>query len=550
MTTFQQIATEPSITHKKPSAHFPVLLLLACLCELFFLLLLALSPLPGLHLSDTPLVKQWSWTLFPSQLLFSLLGPLITPSHAWFSSLLLGCQLVGVTATYGGAIFVIYRMQHTTSRRWLMLLLAATLIFGLTLLLQPMLLSDDVFTYIFSGRILAIYGADPLNTAPIHFSHDPYLRWVISGRDTPNIYGPLWLCVASLLVSISNNPTITLLLFKAVALLAHLINCVLIWAILGKIAPNRRLLGTLLYTWNPLVLIELAGSGHSEGVLLCLLLLATWLRVQGNGSWSRIGTLLVFGLAISTNLITLLLAPLYIWFEVRGEQHILRAIWGFCWRASIMMIPALIISLPFWRGSSTFFAITSAIDMDHFVHSPVSTLVGPIRGLFQAVADWGRFPAFLRPIAAADVTLRASATFIFAMIYIHAFSQVRSAPVTLVDEHSHPRTENEATPPAFDILLSSWSITVFWYMVLVSGWFWPWYLLWMLWIVALRCFNIFTMTMLILSGTALFIYPFVGFTKGPIATHQTALIFGIPLIYLVIAWSRQALTERTTVFYD
>src|SRR5260370_27514646 len=47
---------------------------------------------------------------------------------------------------------------------------------------------------------------------------DPYLRWIGSGRYTPNIYGPLWLCIASLLVSIGNGPVATLLLFKGAAM--------------------------------------------------------------------------------------------------------------------------------------------------------------------------------------------------------------------------------------------------------------------------------------------------------------------------------------------
>jgi hypothetical protein len=551
---------------------FLLLLTLACICEIFYQLLLALSPLPALHLSSSPLARDpaWIWTLLPSHLLTSAIGPLInSPAQRLVSSLLLVIMLTGVTGTYAIAIaYVLHLPGKDYSRRcWLFLLLAGALLFGLTLLFQPLLLSDDVFTYIFSGRILAIYGADPLNTAPIQFPHDPYLPWVISGRDTPNIFGPLWLCIASLLAALSNSTVITLLLFKGTALLAHLLNCLLVWAILGKIAPERRLFGTLLYAWNPLVLIELAGSGHNEGVLLSLLLLATWLYVmqfddqgrkignQGTRVWLGpvwafgVGSLIVFGLAISTNLITLLLVPLYIWFDVRTEERIPQALLSCCWRALVILVPTLLISLPFWRGASTFFAITSAMDMEHFVHAPVGTLAVPIRGLFQAAANYWHIPDIVQPVAAADVMLRASATFIFALIYIHLFSQVRHAPLPATGRSLGSGAE--IMPPAgFDALLSSCGIAVFWYMVLVSGWFWPWYLLWMLWIVVLQRLNAFTSAMLVLSGTALFIYPFVGFTRGPIATYQSALIFGIPLIYLLIAQSRQRRAERTVTSHE
>ncbi|HEU5229790.1 MAG TPA: hypothetical protein VFU49_18370 [Ktedonobacteraceae bacterium] len=552
-----QEAIKPLFVSKKKQLVFPLLLLFACVFELFYLLIIALSPLPGLHLSNSPLSTEWTWTLLPSQLLTTLLHPLMTPSSSsWLPSLLLGILFTAAATLYAAAIIIIYRSRHTMTRdrRYLYLLLGGTVIFGLTLLLQPMLFSDDVFTYIFSGRILTIYGADPLNTAPFQFPHDPFIRWVISGRGSPNIYGPLWLCIASLLVSISNSPVITLLIFKATALLAHLLNIVLIWAILGKIAPDRRLIGTLLYAWNPLALIELAGSGHSEGVLLSLLLLAVLLSVQQQGRWYKFAALIVFGLAISTNLITLLLAPLYSWFDLRSEQNIVRVFWGFAWRMLVMLIPALVISLPFWRGSSTFFAITSAVDLNHFVHAPVGTLAIPIRSLFVAVAQWGHFPPFLHPVIAADTTLRASATFIFILIYTHLFGQVRHAPITIAGMRYSPDVDHEMKLPGFGVLLSSWAIGVFWYMVLVSGWFWPWYVLWLFWAIVLRRLDAFTIAMLILTETALFLYPFVGFTKDPIATYQAALIFGLPLIYLIIATSRQKLAapqaERTADSYE
>ena len=561
------------------------LLIPACILELLYLVILALAPLPELHLASSPLADAWPWTLALSHLLFPGAWSSSNASE-WLYPLLLGGTLIALTGTYALAIRdtfrrldgrpqgsppnpppppplrkrwarsqklfseSIQRMQSTnsTSLRWLFLLLGGALVFGLTLLLQPALFSDDVFTYIFSGRILTIYHAAPMNTAPIQFAHDPYLQWVISGRNAPNIYGPLWLIIASLLVGIGNGLVATLLLFKGLALLSHLINCILLWAILGKIAPTRRLVGTLLYAWNPLVLIELAGSGHNEGVLLSLLLLATWLHVQGERRWHQVGALILFGLAISTNLIALLIVPLYIWFIVRTERYLPRAIWGFCWRSLIVLAFVLMIYLPFWRGPSTFFAITSAVDMQHFIHSPIGTLTGPIRGLFTFVAQWEHYPPIMQPTVAADVTLRASAIFIFALIYIHLFGKLRHATTTIAGMRYSPDADQAMELPGFDVLLNSWSIAVFWYLILVSGVFWPWYILWGLWIVVMRCIDTLTITVLLLAGTALFTYPFLDFAGSPIATYQPILIFGIPLVYLL--WARKRHTERNKPSYE
>ncbi len=539
MTTYQKTSAEPLHRQKEQQQRVFFLLLFACLLEVFSLGIVALSPLPALHLSETPLETSWAWTLVPTHLL-QVVFPVLLASSTLLPALLLGLIFVGMITIYALVAALLIRRAAVGSWRWLWFLLGGTLLFGVTLLFLPRLFSDDVFTYMFSGRILAIYKADPMNTIPLQFPADPYLAWVINGPETTNIFGPLWLSIAALLASLSNSPVVSLLLFKGLALLSHLLNCLLVWAILGEAAPTRQVLGTLLYAWNPLVLIELAGSGHSEGVLLTLLLLVVWLHLQKAGPLSHIGSLVVFGLAVSVNLISLLLAPLYLWFVVRSHRQIGRALLAFSWRFLVLLIPFIAIMLPYWRGSSTFFAITSAIDMEHFVHSPAGLLALAMRWFFQAVARWWNFPSFLQPITAADMTLRSSATFIFILIYLHTFSLVRSAPLSL----TNPQSGSQEKIPGFDALLRGWSRAILWYLILVSGWFWPWYVLWMLWIIVFRQLDMFSITILLLSGTALFIYPFVGFSRGPLATYQTALIFGIPLAYLIVAHRRQRSVER------
>jgi hypothetical protein len=541
---------QKSIRQQEQRSPLPLLLFLAGCFEVCLLFLLALSPLPGLHLSHTPL-QQWSWTLLPSQLLTSVVKELAEPGQRHLASYWLGGVFLVLLATYAAAISLIWprrgQMPVQRGRLGLFFLLGTTAIFGITLLLQPLLFSDDVFTYIFSGRILSIYGADPLNTAPIQFPADPYYMYVLSGRALPNIFGPLWLCIASFLAwlgTASGSTQLTLLLFKGFALLMHLLSCYLCWLILSKVAPGRRVLGTLLYAWNPLAVIELAGGGHNEGLLICLLLLATWLFVHKQRSY-QIAALLVFGLAASTNFLALLVAPLFLWFSVRRETPFSRALWKACSQGALILLPAVLISLPFWRGATTFFAITSAIDMNHFVHSPTGTLVIPVRTLFEFVAEQGHFPAFLQPAVAADVTLRASASFIFTIIYANHFAHVRSAPTRSLLPQTGSQPMSSLLQPGLATFFNSCSRTVFWYLVLVSGWFWPWYLLWLLWTVVLSDFDAFTSALLVLSGTALFIYPFVGFSRGPLATYQSALIFGIPLVYLFIVNSVQRYVERT-----
>src|SRR5260370_47940 len=293
--------------------------LIGAALELLYLVVFALAPLSTINGHASPLAMAWSWTLAPSQFLFHA---------AWSASgkytggciyyLLLGLVLIALSDIYLYAVVSAFRSRdkiHITSR-WLFLLLVGAWAFGAPLLFLPALFRNDVFSYIFTGRMLTIYHADPMNTVPAQFQRDPYLPW-ITQAGVPNIYGPLWLAITSLLVGVGNSPITTLLLFKGLALLSHLVNCLLIWAILGKIAPARRLPGTLLYAWNPLALVELAGNGHNDGLLICLLLLASWLLVQQRGGWYDAGAFAFTGLAISLNFVGLIFAPLFTWFSVR-----------------------------------------------------------------------------------------------------------------------------------------------------------------------------------------------------------------------------------------
>jgi hypothetical protein len=508
-------------------------ILIGGVLELLYLLVFALAPLSTTYPKLSPSGMDWPWTLGPAQLLFHRsLSMGVSYADPGFYFLLLGLTFAALTCVYLYAVGKASNASdklHITSR-WLLLPLIGATIFGITLLFLPALFSNEVYSYIVSGRMLTIYHADPLIAISTQFQQDPFFAW-IPQPNIPTIYGPLWMAIASLLAEMGNGSVATLLLFKGLALLSHLINSVLIWAILGKLAPSRRLTGSLIYAWNPLALIELAGNGQNVGILICLLLLTTWLYVQQKGGWHDFGAMVLLGLAISANFIGLLFTPMFIWFSVRSEQNIVHAIWGFCWRAMVVLTVLCFVFLPFWHGSSTFLAITSSIDMQHFGHSPLGVSVMPVRWLYSLLVQVLNLSTsislyYLQPMIAADTTVRASAMFIFALIYFNLLNKARS----------------------FDALLTSLCLAVLGYLALVSGQFWPWYVLWVLWIVALRRFDALTVSVLLFSCTALLTYPLVYIDKLPIATYQPLLIFGIPLVYLIAKVAKR--TERKSLLYD
>jgi hypothetical protein len=346
---------------------------------------------------------------------------------------------------------------------------------------------------------------------------------------------------------------------KSLALFFHLINCMLIWAILSNVAPARRLGGSILYAWNPLALIELAGNGQTDGLLIFFLLLTTLLIIKQKGRWYDIWAMVFLGCAISMNDVALLLAPMIIYFSVLRkrkqsfsrmlhpdgersvtsiplhygilEENYIQFLWGFAWRTILALTTMSVLSLIFWHRSLTYLSIISSFDMQYYIHTLISVLVIPVHWfnnlLFQTLQlSTGSFADYLQAIPAANMAVQASALFIFAITYIYLSRKVRS----------------------IDTLLTSLCLTTLGFLILLSRQFWPWYILWTLWIVALRRFDALTTSVVLLSCTALLTYPLFYVDNLPIAIYQPLLIFGIPLIYLIT--QRKRSNERMTSFYD
>jgi len=477
---------------------FPTrILLFGSMLELLYILMCMLLPFNITHAVYSASDPIWLWIFAPAQSLVlktSSLSLRFTDTNAHF--FLLSLIIVSLSSIY---LYVVGNTFLTTNNmpltsRWLLAPIIGATIFGMTLLFVPTLFNNDANSY----------------------------------------------------------------LYKGLALFSHLANCLLIWVILSNLAPTRRLGGTLLYAWNPLAIIELAGYGYNDGLLIFLLLVTTLLIIQSKGHLYDFCGMVFLGCAMSMNGIALLFAPMMIYFSVLGATkqaanetsipdggqgipiHLtfkslrvkyLQVVWGCVWMTLVAVVTAIVLYFLLWQRNSTFTSIFSPFDMRYFIHSPLSILVIPVQllnsFLFRILYPPAAFPAnYLQAIPTANMAVQASAIFIFVLIYLYLFRRVRSA----------------------DSLLTSLCLVTLGFMILLAGQFWPWYILWALWIIALRRFDALTISVLLLSCTALLTYPLLYVDNVPIATYQPLLIFGIPLIYLITRLIRS--NERMNLFYD
>ncbi|TVP45525.1 MAG: methyltransferase domain-containing protein [Gemmatimonadales bacterium] len=221
-------------------------------------------------------------------------------------------------------------------------------------------LSDDLFRYVWDGWV-GIQGVPPYRYAP----DDPVLAPFQEDMLFRNLNSPGWHSV---------YPPLSQLVFllggwvhdvtgwpasgRAVRVgftLLEFAGVLAIWKALGASVPRRRA-HLVLYAWNPLVLVTVAGSGHSEGGMILGVGLVLW------GVAIRRGWLAWMGLALAvlSKGIPILLAPL-LWRALgaeagEGNDSRSAARPGPGWRDRVgEMLPAaivaLLLSLPFLRVS-------------------------------------------------------------------------------------------------------------------------------------------------------------------------------------------------------
>lgn len=181
-------------------------------------------------------------------------------------------------AVYGLAFVAYLVALHAASRglsaRGLRLALGLAALWRLALVLAPPLLSDDIYRYVWEGRI-QLHGGNPYDWA----DRPEGPKWTalrdvtwesVNHKEYTAIYPPLWQMAALGVVTVSDSVT---------AMKAFLVSCELLswWPLAALLRrhglPPARLLVT---AWSPLAIVEIAGSGHNEsfGLLLMVFSLA------------------------------------------------------------------------------------------------------------------------------------------------------------------------------------------------------------------------------------------------------------------------------------
>lgn len=179
------------------------------------------------------------------------------------------------------------------------------IILGFTFLILvfsfPAILSNDIFNYIFTGKVLFSYKENPYLLMPIEFLGDPLLRFTQAANKIA-LYGPSWILFSGIPYLFGlNNYILTLINFKVVNLLFMIGS--------GYCFSKLNSKSSLYLLLNPLFLIEVLVSTHND-ISMIFLLLYSFYCVKNRKKWQA---WISFILSIGIKYVSVVLLPVFIY---------------------------------------------------------------------------------------------------------------------------------------------------------------------------------------------------------------------------------------------
>lgn len=194
----------------------------------------------------------------------------------------------------------------TRSLFWIAIVLA--LGFRAPLLIRHVDASSDMVRYLYDGRVQRL-GLNPYSIVP----SDPALAWThtdetrrMPSRNDRTPYGAAAQLFFRLIATIHES-TRTM---KLALVACDLLTIAVLVAWLRQSGRSDML--ALTYAWNPLVVLEIAHSGHVDALGMLLTAVSAWMLSTKRGARAAIA----FALAVATKLLPIVLLPVF-WKRIR-----------------------------------------------------------------------------------------------------------------------------------------------------------------------------------------------------------------------------------------
>jgi len=193
------------------------------------------------------------------------------------------------------------------------LLVFAAVLRGMLLPVTPFL-SDDIYRYVWEGRI-QLSGFNPYLLAPDAPELEPLRDAVWQGvnhKSISTIYPPVMQLFFRLVAAAGGG----ILGMKAFLVIVDLLLVVVLMDLLAALKMNP--LRAIFYAWNPLVILEVAGSGHNDPLSILLVVVTVRFLVAAQSA-AAVASITLAGMA---KILPFLLLPFLLCRRVR-PRHLL-----------------------------------------------------------------------------------------------------------------------------------------------------------------------------------------------------------------------------------
>ncbi len=209
--------------------------------------------------------------------------------------------LLAFTVAYGVLLWLARARAHSdrTPARWAIGLVA---VLNLIVLVGPVLISTDVFSYIAYARMGIVHGVDPYTHGPTAIVGDPVFRYV--GHDWLKVataYGPVYTLITYPLGLLGVVGAVWGM--KVYALIASAITLALTWRVARR-RGHDSVFALLAVGANPLYVIYGLGGAHNDLIMLALMMGAVALTLSDRDGAA--GAVVVAGALVKATVAVLL----------------------------------------------------------------------------------------------------------------------------------------------------------------------------------------------------------------------------------------------------
>ncbi len=235
-------------------------------------------------------------------------------------------RLTTLTYFFSGFLIVLWivlRRIKTYPVKYLVIitLIGAAVFAGLAIFTHPTR-SQDIYWSLLLGKGSTHFNLNPYQTQPMVLASDPWAYPVLTWKDIPMIYGPLWTAVVALATKFTASLAIALLSVKVLFVGLWALAGYFVWKISGehKLEDLDRAKLLMLFLWNPAVLQIALVDLHND-VFLMVAFLGSYYFLLKKNYWASM-LMLIMGALVKYIPGLFLIIPLwYLWHSKLPTQE-------------------------------------------------------------------------------------------------------------------------------------------------------------------------------------------------------------------------------------